>query len=74
MELRGYEDICEWALALDPDCEFVCFIITPPDGALEYGLIEAMEPYLSDDALLYRTPEVPMATNERYSLYAIPVA
>lgn len=74
MELRGYEDICQWARALDPDCEFVCFIITPTDGALEDGLIEAMEPYLSDDALLYRTPDGPMATNERYSLYAIPVA
>ena len=67
MDCVEYESICQWARALDPDCEFVCFIITPTDGALEDGLIEAMEPYLSDDALLYRTPDGPMATNERYS-------
>ena len=72
-ELSDYESIRDWALALDPDCESVCLIVTETDDAFEEQLIAALEPYTADAEPLYRSPDAPMFTDERYTLYAIPI-
>lgn len=73
-ELLDYESIRDWALALDPDCESVCLIVTATDDAFEDHLIDVLEPYTADAEPLYRSPDEPMLTDERYTLYAIPIA
>ena len=72
MDLQDHQDICDWALALDPDCESVCLIVTSPYVAQEGDMLAALEPYLTDETRLYRTSG-PMVTNEGFSLYAIPI-
>ncbi len=74
MDLRDYDDVRAWALELDPDCESVCLIATTPYTPGEGDLLEALKPYMTDETRIYRTPDVPIGSDEVYSLYAIPIA
>ena len=74
MALDSYESICAWARETDPACKSVCLIVSNTREPLELALLDELAPYCTDEALLYRTPDVQMNTEEWYRLYAIPVA
>ena len=55
-----------------PACKSVCLIVSNTREPLELALLDELAPYCTDEALLYRTPDVQMNTEEWYRLYAIP--
>ena len=72
LRLNDYESICAWALEVDPTCESICLIALEADAALEMEMLAQLEPYLTDEALLYRSAEAD-SIGECFALYSIPI-
>ena len=75
LAIGEYDQLCQWATSMDADCDTVYLLVAKTSSDMfSAPMIEGFEPYLTQDALIYKSTERSVLPSEYFELYAIPVA
>ncbi|NLD59838.1 MAG: hypothetical protein GX647_09320 [Clostridiales bacterium] len=71
--IGGYEALCAWARETKPGAEYVYVLYAQINTSQDFRKLSGMEPFLTGDNLMYRTPKGVIVPSETFAIYRVPV-